>query len=280
MANAGEDYREDTGRETALVLKEVRHLAKPRQLQVPSTALRTANTPGDPQPGRGLVLGLLETGGVRFKLYLWLRWYTQHAPDLGRAVSSAGLPQVRRGMRLSHPEWARLLALPDPDTYGARRVSAALAHLERGELIIRGSSRPAPVVPTWQESWPLDRARPVSGYAALPVGFFTGHWAAGLSSRATTALLILIDAANPRINMPNATRGPATYIAESILTGTYGVSEDLYRRGRAELEEAGLVSNRLNKRWARDNGGWSGVESTLDVEKLREQSHPKFTPEE
>lgn len=74
--------------------------------------------------------------------------------------------------------------------------------------------------------------------------------------------------------MPNDTVGPPTYVAESVLETTYGVSEDLYRPGRQELERVGLVSSRLNKRWSGEESDWSGVESTLNVAKLRSEPHP------
>ena len=135
-------------------------------------------------------------------------------------------------------------------------------------------------MPTDQNSWPSRPAESNGGYAALPVGFFVGQWAGGLTGRAIGSLLILIDRANPRISMPKADYGPPTYVAESVLKGTYGVSEDFFRQGRQELAKVGLVSCGLNKRWAREEGGWGGVESTLVVKKLREEAHPRFAGED
>ena len=255
-----------TMQQTRQLHAAVRRVSKPRQLQVPSHALRLATEPDGSGVGRAPLLALLERGGeVRFKLYLWLRWYSQHSTDFEPAP-----------IRLSHFQWALLLALPDPETSGVKRVSTALAQLEERGLLIRSTERPAAAKPTNVSWWPLDRDQPPTGYAALPVGFFTGQWIGGFSGRALAALLILIDRANPRINMPKATLGPPTYVAESVLTNTYGVSEDLYRPGRQDLEAVKLVTSRLNKRWSGQDSDWSGVESTLNAATLRDTPHPRF----
>lgn len=263
MAFGREVLARATLKQTSLVMSQVRRASKPRQLQLPSDALRR------PAPSsasaRAPLLALLDRGEVRFKLYLWLRWYSQHSPDFEPAP-----------VRLSHVQWALLLALPEPETNGIKRVSLAMAQLEQRGLVTRSSGRPAAVKPTDVPWWPVDRERPHGGYAALPVNFFIGQWIGGLSGQALASLVVLIDRANPRISMPNATLGPATYIPESVLEGTYGISEDLYRQGRQELERVQLVSSRLNKRWSGEASDWSGVESTLDVAKLRSSPHPNF----
>jgi hypothetical protein len=251
--------------QTQQLLKQVRGIGKPRQLQVPSQGLRLAGPPQDGEPGRAPLLHLLDRGEVRFKAYLWLRWFSQHSQDFEPTP-----------LRLSHLQWAMLLGLPDPEAAGVKRVSTAMAQLVERGLIVRSDQRPAAIKPTNVDWWPLDRDQPSGGYAALPVGFFTGQWIGGLSGRALAALLILIDRANPRINMPKATHGPPTYVAESVLTGTYGVSEDLYRPGRTELEKTKLATKKLNKRWSGEDSDWSGVESTLHAAKLRDSPHPRY----
>lgn len=251
--------------QTSQVLTQVRRASKPRQLQVPSAALRRGSDPQASGAGRAALLGLLERGEVRFKIYLWLRWYAQHSKGFEPAA-----------LRLSHLQWAILLGLPDPAGGGIKRVSTALNQLEERDLVDRSSGRPAAIRPTHVAWWPLDRGQPTGGYTALPVGFFTGQWIGGLSGRALAALLILIDRANPRINMPKAILGPPTYVAESVLTEAYAISEDLYRPGRKELEAAGLVTSRLNKRWSGQDSDWSGVESTLNAARLRDQVHPRY----
>jgi hypothetical protein len=255
-----------TAQATAHLIADVRRLAQPRQAQIPSTALRAATPAEGGDLERAPLLAMLDRGDVRLKVYLWLRWYAQHSPGFEPA-----------SLRLSHLDWAQLLALPDPAGNGTKRVSAALKWLEHNGYLVRGTDRPASVKPTELDAWALTRDQPAAGYAALPVGFWTGQWIGGLSGRAIGALLILIDSATPRLSMSTATKGPPTYIAESILTGTYGVSEDFYRLGRQELEAIKLVTSRLNKRWARQKGGWSGLESTLNVAMLRDTPHPRFT---
>jgi hypothetical protein len=254
-----------TAQATAHLIADVRRLSQPRQAQIPSTALRAATPTDGADVERAPLLAMLDRGDVRLKLYLWLRWYAQHSPGFEPAP-----------LRLSHLEWAQLLALPDPAGNGTKRVSAALKWLDQHGYLTRGTDRPASVKPTDLPAWPLARDQPATGYAALPIGFWTGQWIGGLSGRAIGALLILIDSATPRLSMPTATKGPATYIAESILTGTYGVSEDFYRLGRQELQDNNLVTSRLNKRWARQKGGWSGLESALHVATLRDTPHPRF----
>ena len=133
--------------QTRLLHAAVRRVSKPRQLQVPSHALRLATEPDGSGVGRAPLLALLERGGeVRFKLYLWLRWYSQHSTDFEPAP-----------IRLSHFQWALLLALPDPETSGVKRVSTALAQLEDRGLLIRSTERPAAAKPTNVSWWPLDR---------------------------------------------------------------------------------------------------------------------------
>lgn len=282
-----------TAQVTKDVIKEVRRLGKPRQLAVPSIVLRRPtddeqppSTPAQPAgtPERAALLALLDRGEVRFKLYLWLRWHAQH--DRATPANAAGIAARHQwapgqasspaALRHSHLDWAELLALPAPSTNGVKRVGEAIAWLEANEWITRDRRRPAGLWPTEQEAWPLTAGQPDGGYAALPPEFWTGQWIGGLSARAIGALLILIDAANPRLSMSTATDGPPTFIAQSVLTGTYGVSEDFYRSGRTELERAGLITSRLNKRWAREKGGWSGVESTVHAAKLRDRPHPTF----
>jgi hypothetical protein len=254
-----------TAQQTQDVLARVRKVSKPRQLQIPSGALRRGLDPGAGESGRAPLLDLLERGEVRFKLYLWLRWLSQHSTDFEPTP-----------IRLSHLQWALLLGLADPAGGGVKRVGAAMAQLEQRELVNRSPERPAAVKPTNVAWWPVDRDQPKGGYAALPVGFFTEQWIGGLSGRALATLLILIDRANPRINMPSATLGPPTYVAESVLNTTYGISEDLYRPGRKELEAAGLVTSRLDKRWSGQDSDWRGVESTLNAAKLRDEPHPHY----
>jgi hypothetical protein len=291
--SAGEAEARVTAQVTKLVVKGVRRLGKPRQLAIPSTVLRrSADDEVSPSisaqpaetPARAALLALLDRGEVRFKLYLWLRWHAQHdRATLGDAAGPAArphgpLPQPSspEALRLSHLDWAELLALPEPKTNGVKRVGEAIAWLEANEWITRDRRRPAALWPTTLEIWPLTAGPPDGGYAALPPGFWTGQWIGGLSARAIGALLILIDSSTPRLSVSTATDGPATFIAQSVLTGTYGVSEDFYRSGRNELKRAGLVTSRLNKRWAREKGGWSGVESTIHAAKLRDQPHPTF----
>jgi hypothetical protein len=164
-------------------------------------------------------------GEVRLKLYLTMTMLAARPPHDIRSIPAR--------------TWAQVLALPDPEVNGARRITDALAWL-RDENLIRLDSRqgmPKDVTllsPTgngkgysWRGSW----------YVSMPIGFWQHEWIYQLSGTATAFVLVLRDMRSDRSDSD-----------PPWLTTTqkrrYGLSEDTWTRATKELTSQGLLTVR------------------------------------
>lgn len=185
--------------------------------------------------------------------------------DAGRALLLETDPYVAQ-FRLS--SYAKLLGLPNPKTSGAARVRRSLDELASTGLIwldrtngasprtqLRredGSGAPYKL-PGEKEAVLVDgaiRAKAEGFYVQLPAAFFTNGWVAALSARAIAAYLALLVQHDLDPDSP-------AFIAPSIRADRYGMSEDSFLRGCAELVYFGLVLHRsapAQRDWSTSRG--------------------------
>lgn len=185
--------------------------------------------------------------------------------DAGRALLLETDPYVAQ-FRL--PSYAKLLGLPNPKTSGAARVRRSLDELAGCGLIwldrtngasprtqLRredGSGAPYKL-PGEKEAMLFDgavRAKAEGRYIQLPAAFFTNGWVAALSARAIASYLALL------VQQDLDPDGPV-FIAPSIRADRYGMSEDSFLRGCAELVYFGLVLHRsapVQSDWSTSRG--------------------------
>lgn len=126
--------------------------------------------------------------------------------------------------------WAQMLALPDPEVNGARRITDALNWLQHEKLVKLDSRQGMPKDVTllspsgsgrgysWRGSW----------YISMPIGFWKHEWIYQLSGTAVAFLLVLRDM---RSNKPE-TDPPWLTTAQKE---RYGFSEDTWTRVTKEL---------------------------------------------
>jgi hypothetical protein len=179
-------------------------------------------------------------GEVRLKLYLSMLWFAVRPPH-ETAYPARG--------------WASLLDLPEPETNGARRVSAAIEWLDENHFVHverhpgtpsvvylldeRGNGNAytlpyAALKARMEAGQPLDRA---DYWVSLPAKFWTKGWLALLSAPATAMLLVMMDesAASP----DKTTR---LWHSPSQAARRFGFSQDVRAAGLRELAADGLVT--------------------------------------
>lgn len=163
-------------------------------------------------------------GEVRLKLYMSMTLLATQAPH-----DIKGIPGRA---------WASALALPDPDTGGARRVADSLDWLQKAKLVKlkRNPGMPPDVTlrhPSgdgkpydWRGKW----------WTNIPVSFWTNRWIYELSA---TAVAVLFATRDMR-------RGSTEDKPHPWLSGNdrkrYGLSDETWTRGAAELKRYGLLT--------------------------------------
>ena len=127
-----------------------------------------------------------------------------------------------------------MLALPDPDSLGARRIADALAWLEAEKFVSLTREAGAPPAIKLNSALGDGRAyyRPRSRWVTLPLGFWQEQWITELSGSGTALLLALLDLQGGRSE-------PQFVTAERRVR--YGLSEDTWRRATAELVDKDLL---------------------------------------
>jgi hypothetical protein len=178
-------------------------------------------------------------GEVRLKLYLSMLWFA-----------------VKRPHETAYPArgWAALLDLPQPETNGARRVSAAIewlqvhhfVHVERHPgtpLVVylldeRGNGNPytlphAAYKAKTEVGEPLDRT---DYWVSLPAKFWTKGWLAVLSAPATAMLLVMMDQSAASHNTARLWHSPSQAVRR------FGFSQDVRSAGLRELTAYGVVT--------------------------------------
>lgn len=190
-------------------------------------------------------LALLLRGGrggdVRLKLYLSLLW----AAGRGRDDRHKTRPYPARA-------WAGLLALPDPSGNGQRRIRDALQWLTKQQLINIEREKGSPLTIQLRRDDGSGSAYTNPGsdatrkkaskagfprrdlFISLPATFWTDGWIIRLSGRAIAMFLILAD-------VTFASPDDYAWIAPGLARERYGISEDTWSKGLAELRKHDLV---------------------------------------
>jgi hypothetical protein len=177
-------------------------------------------------------------GEVRLKLYLSLLW-------------AAGGGDERHKTTYPARAWAALLDLPDPEKNGQRRVRDAIQWLEAQELIHveRREGRPmviqllrddgsgrAYTEPADALKRAREKAKQREYHVTLPDSFWTEGWIAMLSARAVAMLLV--------IGVVTWTDEEWDWVSPRIARARYGISEDTWSKGIAELKARGIIDIR------------------------------------
>jgi hypothetical protein len=163
-------------------------------------------------------------GEVRLKLYCCLTLLAVDAPySITRQISAR--------------TWAEMLALPKPDTNGARRVSDSLNWLADNHMVKleRRPSYPPKIAMLNPLGDGSPYSRPGSPYVTLPLGFWEQQWITRLSGTAIALLLILLDLVGGKARSPKQSVTPNQRLQ-------YGLSPDSWTRATRELVDFGLIN--------------------------------------
>ena len=214
-------------------------------VQLPLGFLRAVD--GDPPLARMLRGG--RGGGVRLRLYLCLCLIATEKPYEIRGQVPARV-------------WAELLALPDAERGGARRVADALSWLHAEKLIrlkrVHGSP---PQIRLRSATGDGTRyVRPTQRYVSVPLGLWRNEWITQLSPTALALLLALLDLQG------GISQADAPW-ASASRRGEYGFSGDTWTRGRRELEAAGLLT--VERVVADEGFEWRRLRNTYWIHKER-----------
>lgn len=171
---------------------------------------------------------LVGTGGrggeVILKLYLALIWRSSGEPF------STAIPARK---------WAELLALPEPSTNGARRVTDAVKALQEHNLVVvehrRGDTS---VITLLHESgngqaYTLPRGGNEDRYFHIPAQM----WVSGQLQRLTAPALAMLMA----VLSEQAEPGSPVWWSTTRFSGRFGLSPATRARGTRELRDAGLL---------------------------------------
>ncbi|MBB3089899.1 hypothetical protein [Nocardioides albus] len=169
--------------------------------------------------------------------------------------------------------WASMLALPDPELNGARRVSDALTWLHKKDYVrlVRSGGAPPEVRLRSASGNGAKFVRPLTNYVQVPLGLWKNQWIARLSGRSLAVLLALLDlqggkdpASPPSMNTQQRNR--------------YGFSQDTWTRGERELKNLDLLTVRRSPQGAEFD--WRRMRNTywVDVEALNSRTAPLHDP--
>jgi hypothetical protein len=186
--------------------------------------------------------------------------------DRGRALLLPTDPHVAE-FRL--PDYAKLLGLPSPKTSGAARVRRSLGELASSKLIwLDRSNGVTPRTQMRREDGsggpyklPVKKRAVVTDdgttelraegkFVTLPAAFFTNGWGAALTARAIATLLVVLVQNDLEPDKP-------VFIAPSIRTDRFGMSEDSFLRGVAELTHHGVLHHEsapVQRDWSTSRG--------------------------
>jgi hypothetical protein len=204
---------------------------------------------------------------LRIRLYLALLW------------QAGGGRDERHSVNFPARVFAELLDLPDPESRGERRVREAIKVFERESLLSVEArpGKPSILYLLQEDGRGKDYTRPglhttaakARGeidaehlFARLPPEFWTNGWALVLSAPALAMLLVLLV-----ITGNGAEMGQWVSLSQRV---RYGLSDDTWTRGIAELKERGLVS--VFKAPVSRDFEWRRLRNmySLDVERLTE----------
>lgn len=194
-------------------------------------------------------------GEVRLKLFLTLHLIAARAPYNVDSTPARA--------------WAELMALPDPEVRGARRIASALKWLDDNEFIVisRVSGAPPNVTllsalgtgaPHTQRSDPR--------WINVPVAYWSQQWITSLSGAATALMLVLVHA------QLNRTHTDAPWFTGER-KAQLGLSADTWTRATKELVGADLLEVKRVPQ-GRDAFDWQRMRNIywLDLERMARTS--------
>ena len=242
------------------LLNRILELSKRRSgIQLPVGFVRSRSTTVPPPPLIVMIRGG-RGGEVRLKLYCCLTLLAVDAPySISRHISAR--------------TWAEMLALPKPDTNGARRVSDSLNWLADNHMVKleRRPSYPPKITMLNPSGDGSPYIRPGSPYVTLSLGFWQQQWITRLSGTAIALLLILLDLVGGK------TRSPKQFVTTNQRLH-YGLSPDSWTRATRELVDFGLI----NVDRAIRGGDLESVRArnfySVNKERLNEPSQTLVTP--
>lgn len=156
--------------------------------------------------------------GLRLKLYLSMTMLATREPYQLRPYPAAA--------------YAKMLALDDPEGQGARRVNQAQRWLRDAGFIQRvenGTHPPhmtvlaLPVLSDWGARW-----------ITIPIDLWSNGWIHVMSGRALTMYIVLRELTGGR---------PGGDTADGRRKQQYGLSDETWARGTADLEALGLAQS-------------------------------------
>ncbi len=222
-------------RAAALLADRLKH----RPARVRFSLIRNEEGVSGPPPLARLLRGG-RGGEVRLKLMLSLLW----AAGGGDARHKTNAYPARA--------WAALLDLPDPEGNGQRRIRDAIDWLEQREFIKTERQPGKPMViqllrddgSARAYTDPADAHKKASGdkakhrelHLTLPDSFWTDGWIVMLSARAIAMLLVL--------GQVTFTEKEWEWVSPRIARSRYGISEDTWSRGVAELKARKIIEIR------------------------------------
>ena len=221
-------------------------------IQLPVGFARTED-PQSPPPLAKMLRGG-RGGAVRLKLYLCMTLIAAKQPHDIRSIPARA--------------WAEALALPEPQTLGARRIADAISWLDNERLIaVERRQGAAPVVTLLD---PLGTgkkySRPIGRYISLPLGFWREQWITVLSGSAVALLIILLD------NQGGLTSSAQARSLAADQRRRYGVSDDTWTRASAELRSHDILI--IRRRAHGRDFDWRRVRNTYWIRKERLDERP------
>jgi hypothetical protein len=221
-------------------------------IQLPVGFVRTDN-PDVASPLAAMLRGG-RGGEVRLKLYLCITLLASKPPYDIRSVPARS--------------WASALALPQPDTLGARRISDAITSLSERKMIT--AIRRQGAAPTVTLLSPLGKgakyARPTMPYIGVPLGLWSNQWITVLSGSALALLIVLLDLQGGRKSPNNSPFATAAQHQQ------YSLSDATWSRGSQELQKDDLLS--IRKKTTSRDFDWRRVRNTYWIDKARLDQSP------
>jgi hypothetical protein len=177
-------------------------------------------------------------GEVRLKLYLSLLW-------------AAGGGDARHRSTYPARSWAALLDLRDPEGLGQRRIRDAIDWLEEREFIKTEHQPGKPTAiqllredgagrgytdPGDAQKRKSGKAKQAEYHVTLPDSFWTDGWIVMLSARAVAMLLV--------ISAVTFSEKEWEWVSPRVARSRYGISEDTWSRGIAELKARKIIEIR------------------------------------
>lgn len=183
-------------------------------------------------------------GDVRLKLLLSLLW-----------VAGGGSDQRHSTNAYPARAWAGLLDLPEPEGNGQRRIRDAIGWLEEEGFVrtMRAPGRPMALQLMREDGSGRPYSDPAAAakrkkksgaaitssdlYIGLPAPFWTDGWLVTLSGRAIAMLLVIA-------HVTFSERDEWPWVSPARARKLYGVSEDTWSKGIAELRARGIIQVR------------------------------------